>query len=93
MDERVEVHRIIFAELCQGQICTDSKARLLRIIENQQALGTQGVILGCTELPLLIQASDTALPVFDTTQLHATAAVAFALEDKFTVGKDIASLL
>ena len=79
MDERAEVHRIIFAELCQGQICADSKARLLNIIENQQALGTQGVILGCTELPLLIQASDTALPVFDTTQLHATAAVAFAL--------------
>ena len=78
MDERAEVHRIIFEELCQGQICADAKARLLNIIENQQTLGTQGVILGCTELPLLIQAGDTTLPVLDTTQLHATAAVAFA---------------
>ncbi len=65
------VNRVIFDELCLGVQNTASKAEFLRIIEDLTARGAQGVILGCTEIGLLIGQADTSLPVFDTTLIHA----------------------
>jgi aspartate racemase len=78
--ERAEVHRIIFDELCKGDFNADSSKRLNRIIRRQIAGGAQGVILGCTELSLTLSNVDVGAPLFDTTALHALAAVDFALE-------------
>lgn len=74
------VDRVIFHELCLGQLKPSSKAEFLRIIEELAQKGAQGVILGCTEIGLLIQQADTSLPVFDTTLIHAARAVELALE-------------
>jgi aspartate racemase len=79
--ERAEIHRIIYEELCRGEIRPGSKARYLAIIADAAAThGADGVILGCTEIGLLISQADTALPVFDTTALHVAAALDFALD-------------
>jgi aspartate racemase len=78
-DERDEVHRIIYEELGQGVISEDSREVYRSIIQGLQARGAQGVILGCTEIPLLIRPDDSPIPVFDTTALHAAAAVEWAL--------------
>jgi aspartate racemase len=77
--DREEVHRIIFEELCKGDFNESSRARLVQIIERQVERGAQGVVLGCTELPLTICASQLPAPLFDTTRLHALAAADFAL--------------
>jgi aspartate racemase len=77
--DRAEIHRIIFEELCQGQVLDASRQSLLRIIETLHRQGAQGVILGCTELPMLLQQGDGPLRLFDTTRLHALAAVEHAL--------------
>ena len=74
------VNRVIFQELCIGQHKDSSKAEFLRIINALGAQGAQGVILGCTEIGLLISQSDTALPIFDTTLIHAERAVRIALQ-------------
>lgn len=74
------VNRVIFQELCLGQHKDSSKAEFLRIINALGAQGAQGVILGCTEIGLLISQSDTALPIFDTTLIHAERAVRIALQ-------------
>lgn len=79
-NEREDVHRIIYEELCQGKIDARSKQRYLDIIGTAHQRGADGVILGCTEIGLLISQGDISLPVFDTTWLHARAAVEFALE-------------
>ncbi|XDZ50544.1 aspartate/glutamate racemase family protein [Neisseriaceae bacterium CLB008] len=76
---RAGVHRIIYEELCRGQVLPVSKAYYLAQIEALRQAGAEGVILGCTEIGLLIQQSDLALPVFDTTGLHIAAAVHQAL--------------
>lgn len=76
---RAGVHRIIYEELCRGQVLPASKAYYLAQIEALRQAGAEGVILGCTEIGLLIQQSDLALPVFDTTGLHIAAAVHQAL--------------
>lgn len=81
-ENRVEVHRIIFEELCRGRILDSSRRTLLGIADELSAQGAQGLILGCTELPLLLQQQHTSLPLFDTTTLHALAAVDFALGDR-----------
>ena len=73
------VHRVIYDELCLGIIREDSRAEYLRIIDALAARGAQGVILGCTEIGLLVSQSDTALPVFDTTAIHAKQAAMAAL--------------
>lgn len=73
------VDRVIFHELCLGQLKPSSKAEFLRIINELAQKGAQGVILGCTEIGLLIQQADTSLPVFDTTLIHAARAVELAL--------------
>jgi len=73
--ERELVHRVIFEELCCGRINDRSRQDYLTIIANLQKNGAEGVILGCTEIPLLVKAEDTALPLFNTTELHARAAL------------------
>jgi aspartate racemase len=76
---RTSVHDIIYKELTQGHVHEDSRRSYVAIIEDLKRRGAQGVILGCTEIPLLIKAADSPIPVFDTTALHAVAAVDFAL--------------
>jgi aspartate racemase len=78
-DEREMIHRVIYDELVLGNIQADSRAQYLDVIERLIERGAQGIILGCTEIGLLIQADDCRVPVFDTTRLHARAAVEWAL--------------
>lgn len=77
--DRAEVHRIIYEELCTGVVREASRKTYQRIIESLAQRGAQAVVLGCTEITLLIQQPDSVLPVLDTTRLHALAAVDFAL--------------
>jgi aspartate racemase len=79
--DREVVHRVIYDELVIGKIVPASKAEYRRIIADLQARGAEGIILGCTEIGLLVQQADCTLPLFDTTLLHALAAVDFALRD------------
>lgn len=78
--DRREIHRIIYEELILGQLKEDSREIYKKIIEKLALEGAEGVILGCTEIPLLIQEGDVSIPVFDTTELHAKAAVMYALD-------------
>ena len=80
-DDRNFVSRVIDEELSLGELKEGSKARFLRIIEDLAHRGAGGVILGCTEIPLLIKQSDTPVAVFDTTHLHSLAAVEESLEE------------
>ena len=80
-DERAEVHRIIKKELCVGEFKDSSRAYYRQVVEALAAQGAEGVILGCTEIGLLITQADSLIPVFDTTAIHATAAVDFLLSD------------
>jgi aspartate racemase len=73
---------VIFDELCHGVIRDESRREYQRIIEGLQARGAQAVILGCTEISLLIHPGDSVLPVFDTTRIHAERAVEFALMER-----------
>ncbi|KPL77034.1 aspartate racemase [Ornatilinea apprima] len=73
------VHRVIYDELVLGQTKPASRAEFARIISQMQAEGAQGVILGCTEIGLLVKQGDVDLPLFDTTRIHAEAAVDAAL--------------
>jgi aspartate racemase len=73
------IHKIIFDELTFGRIRDDSRKRIMAIIDGLSEKGADGVILGCTELTLLISQKDTKIPLFDTTDLHAKAAVEAAL--------------
>ncbi|MGN3965533.1 aspartate/glutamate racemase family protein [Burkholderia gladioli] len=77
-EDRDTVHRVIYEELCHGLIEPASRAAYAAIIGRLAARGAQAVILGCTEITLLIGERDSPLPVFDTTALHAQAAVDFA---------------
>ena len=77
--QREEVHRIIYKELVHGQVREDSRKTFQKIISNLQQDGAEGVILGCTEIPLLIKPEDVEIPVFDTTAIHAEEAVRRAL--------------
>ena len=81
--DRSSVHRIIFDELCLGTVDERSKAQYVRIMADLVARGAQGIILGCTEIMLLVGQADCAVPTFDTTALHVEKAVEFALEDLF----------
>lgn len=80
-DERQAVHRIIYEELCVGVIKAASRQVYQRVIASLAARGAQAIILGCTEIGLLIKPEHSDLPLLDTTELHAQAAVAFALAD------------
>lgn len=75
-----EINRIIFTELCLGKVEVSSRQTFQRIINELQQQGAEGVILGCTELGLLIKEQDIELPIFDTTIIHAQCAVELALQ-------------
>jgi aspartate racemase len=77
--ERNDIHGILYNELCLGDIKEPSKGTFRTIIAGLEARGAQGIILGCTEIPLLVSQDDYDIPLFDTTTLHARAAVDFAL--------------
>ncbi|MCF6472776.1 aspartate/glutamate racemase family protein [Nonomuraea sp. MG754425] len=79
--ERKLVHNIIYSELCVGIIREESREVYRRIIRNLVAEGAQGIILGCTEIELLVGQEDSPVPVFPTTRLHCEAAVDHALDD------------
>ncbi len=81
-DDRTTVHDIIFNELCAGVILDSSRNRLIAIIERAKAAGADSVILGCTEICLILDPKVLPLPGFDTTAIHAQAAVAYALADE-----------
>ena len=76
--EMDSVHAVIFGELCQGVIRAESRAYLAGLTEQMAARGAEGIILGCTELMLLLDQEDSPLPLLDTTTLHAQALVDFA---------------
>jgi aspartate racemase len=78
--EREVIHRVIYDELVVGEIKQHSKEQYLGIIERMIAQGVEGVILGCTEIGLLIHEQDSRVPLFDTTRIHAEAAVEYALK-------------
>jgi aspartate racemase len=77
--ERETVHRVIYDELCVGNLRPESKVRLRNVLAQLARRGAEGVILGCTELGLLIGDGDSPVPLFDTTRIHARAAVEHAL--------------
>lgn len=77
--DRTIIHDIIYNELCKGIVSEISKAKYVGIINNLALAGAQGVVLGCTEIPLLIKQDDVDIPVFDTTAIHAVSAAAYAL--------------
>ncbi len=79
--EREQIHNIIYQELVHGSIRDDSRETYKQIIKNLEQKGAEGVILGCTEIPLLISDSDVDIPVFDTTTIHAEKAVEWALSE------------
>ncbi|MBN1148064.1 MAG: aspartate/glutamate racemase family protein [Anaerolineales bacterium] len=77
--QRQVVHRVIYDELVQGQVNPASKAQYIEIIAELAERGAQGIILGCTEIGLLVKQADCSTPLFDTTYIHAVAAVEYAL--------------
>jgi aspartate racemase len=81
-EERVRINEIIFDELCLGKLETASRGYFKKIIEELQTEGAQGIVLGCTEIGLLIKEDDTDIPLFDTAAIHAKAAVRKAVEDR-----------
>ncbi|MCX4539500.1 aspartate/glutamate racemase family protein [Streptomyces sp. NBC_01565] len=84
---RALVHRVIYEELCQGIVREESRSGYRKVIEELVADGAEGVILGCTEIELLIGAEDSPVPVFPTARLHAEAAVEAALGGRGTAGR------
>lgn len=84
-EDRQEISRIIYEELCQGIIKESSKQTYLDVINKMKADGAQGVILGCTEIPLMIQ--EASIPVFNTTQIHAMSIVSKILEHELTIAR------
>jgi aspartate racemase len=77
--DRATVHRVIYDELCLGVVSEQSRAAYVAVIERLAAAGAQGVILGCTEIELLIGPQDSPVPVFPTTRVHVQAAVDLAM--------------
>jgi len=78
--EKSDVHRIIFDELCVGQVTQDSRQRILEVIKSLKARGAEGIILGCTELPMIVREEDVDVPLFSSTMLHVDKALEWALE-------------
>lgn len=77
--QRESIHSVIYNELCKGVVKPDSKAVYLDVVASLAERGAQGVILGCTEIGLLIQGSDTEVQLYDTAEIHAEQAVQYAL--------------
>lgn len=80
-DDRDFIHESIFGELGKGIFTASTKERYVKIIAALAERGAEGVILGCTEIPLIVKPEDVSIPVFDTTLIHAIAAVDFALSE------------
>ena len=78
-EERIAIHTILYDELCLGSIKTISKDKFQNIIANLESRGAEGIILGCTEIPLIVKQEDYEIFLYDTTTLHAQAAVAYSL--------------
>ena len=78
--ERDIIHNVIYEQLCKGVICTESRKAYINIIDGLASEGAEGVILGCTEIALLVQQSHSAIRLYDTTAIHAAAAVDFAVD-------------
>jgi len=78
-EDRAFIHYTIFEELGRGLLLPESKNRYIEIINKLKEQGAEGVILGCTEIPLLVNQQDISVPLFDTALLHANAAVEFML--------------
>ena len=78
--DRAYVNRVIYDELVAGQICDQSRIEFVAIIRKLVERGAKGVILGCTEIPLLVSEGDAGVPLFDTTTIHAKAALKYACE-------------
>ena len=76
-----ELHRIIIKELTYGEIIPESKKYVLDVIQSFVKQGVKGIVLGCTEFPLMIEDNDLQIPIFNTTEIHAKAGVNFILED------------
>lgn len=81
--DRKIIHDIIYQELCLGKIEEESKQEYLRIVRSLADQGCQGVILGCTEIGLLIGQDDISIPLYDTTRIHATKAVEMAIQKEY----------
>ena len=75
------IHDVIYSELCLGKITEPSKQDYLNIINDLHSKGAEAIILGCTEIALLVKQSDTPIPLYDTAELHAGYAVEFALKN------------
>lgn len=79
--EREIIHSVIYDELCQGQVLESSRKKYIQFIKQLEQSGAEGVILGCTEIPLLINQNHVDIPVFDTTRIHVQKAVEIALSN------------
>jgi aspartate racemase len=77
--DREIVHKVIYNELCLGKTLDSSRKEFVRIIDTLVQQGAEGIVLGCTEIPLLVKSGDVAVPVFDTTAIHARHAVDVAV--------------
>ncbi|HDR3652372.1 aspartate/glutamate racemase family protein [Bacillus sp. SM-B1] len=80
--DRDKINEVIYTELCLGKITSQSREYYKRVIENLIQEGAKGIILGCTEIGLLIKQEDVSVPIFDTTHIHAVEAVNFALQNR-----------
>ncbi len=81
-EDRMYIHQVIYDELVKGKVLPESKRGFIAIIFKLISQGVQGIILGCTEIGLLVAEKDCPIPIFDTTRIHAEAAVDFSLSDK-----------
>ena len=81
VEDRSLVHRVIYDELCLGTIKSESRQQYLQIIQQMYKNGAQCVIAGCTEITMLVQQQHTTVPLYDTTAIHAEAAVKMALDE------------
>ena len=76
------VHEVIYSELCRGVISESSRVRFQQVVSELVSMGAEAVILGCTEIGLLLRPGDVSVPLFDTTALHAETAASFALDKR-----------
>jgi amino-acid racemase len=74
------IHHVIYDELCLGMIKQESKEQYIQIMEKLVRAGVEGIVLGCTEIELLVHDEDSQVPLFPTTKIHAIAAVEYALD-------------
>jgi aspartate racemase len=79
-EDREVIHNIIYNELVRGIIKDDSRQKYIKIIDKLVDKGAEGVVLGCTEIPLLIKQKDVSIPIFNTTEIHSKAAVRYAID-------------